>query len=496
MNLDCLMEPAREISECEVSTPKARRMQTGVRSLIAMVGCCGIVFWAARHLWENGHPALVAARGLTAGSASERIDAIRLIVEVGVQDSGVAIPALIAALADPEVEIRVEAADALKLVAFEAISTGTAPDAVRSAIAALNGSLNDPHRAVRIASANSLTYIITAKAPAGVADLRALVAAFSALLDDRDDTVRLAALAGLASCGSDGSTTPPGALLAKLSDGSPIVRAAAVSSLAHFQCVLDPWLPFLLKSLAQDEPQVRDACASAMFRQKPPAVSAAAIPALITALGSHARNVRHHAAKALEPHVRDPRALIAIPALLALLREPIYVDQGDSRSADTFNADPAEEAAYLLGEIAPGVSSADKVIVALSNVVRSGHPPRTRRASWSLAQFGAAAAPTIPLRIKSLRETDPFLLSDGNVISALGRLGPGTASADEIVAALTETALQSESPTVRIVAIRVLPRFGRDAAIAIPVLRALQKDPDSSVSSSATTALASLDPAK
>ena len=56
-----------------------------------------------------------------------------------------------------------------------------------------------------------------------------------------------------------------------------------------------------------------------LARSRPPAFSAEVIPLLVAALGSRSRGVRYHAATALAPHATDPRAAVAIPALLALL---------------------------------------------------------------------------------------------------------------------------------------------------------------------------------
>jgi hypothetical protein len=63
----------RESSEPQAKPPKARRFQTGVRTLIVLVASCGVMLWAARSVWESRHPAIAAARGLKAQSPEDRV---------------------------------------------------------------------------------------------------------------------------------------------------------------------------------------------------------------------------------------------------------------------------------------------------------------------------------------------------------------------------------------------------------------------------------------
>ena len=139
MSAERLLKPEPTISESKAEPKKGRSLQTGVRTLIVLVATCGVTFWAARYLWESQHPAYGVAQGLKAGNVSERVNATRLLVNVGIGDTAIAIPPLIAALTDPEAEVRVAACEALRSLVSDAVTAGSATDAVRAAIPALIG---------------------------------------------------------------------------------------------------------------------------------------------------------------------------------------------------------------------------------------------------------------------------------------------------------------------------------------------------------------------
>ena len=492
------MESKLKISGSDASHSRGRALRTGVIVLIVVCACCGILFWSARYLSQ--YPAIAASRGLKARSVLERVDATRLLVQIGIQDGDIAIPALIGALEDPDTEVRDAAARALRPIVLEAVRSGTADKAVRAATAALVRSLNDPQPVVRITAATALGSFAVPKRSVEVIAYPPMVAALATLLSDRDDGVRVAAVHALALAGPLVQISPPDHLIAALKDESVTVRAAAIEALDKFACSLDPWLPFLIQSMEQDEPQMRVACARAFYRRQPPAFSIAAVPALIAALKSRERIVRAQATRALYPHAHDPVAETAIPALLVLLREPIFSDQTDPRLSAVLKVDPSEEAASLLGEIAPGTAFADEVIKALTDVVQSGHPERGMRAVQSLEKFGAVAEPSIPVLIKAMLEAsgtgDQFFFVARSVPSALGRIAPGKASAAKSVAALTDAARHSQSSEVRVAAIKALTLFGPDATTAMPVVRALREDPSSDVQSAAAAALGLLESEK
>jgi HEAT repeat protein len=260
----------------------------------------------------------------------------------------------------------------------------------------------------------------------------------------------------------------------------------------------------LLRTVDHDEPAVRPACWWAFIRNKPPAFSAAAIPALVAALGSPSRIVRSHAARALYPYDRDPRAAVAIPALLTLLREPIdpeLLQPTASVPAPAWRGwDPSDVAAHLLGSLAPGTKSAGEVIAALAEVVRSDHVSRRWSAARALGEFGPAAESAVPVLVRALRDDlarrdgDPYLYGSA-AAWALGRIAPRTKSADEALAALID-ALDPRSDVLlatRIAAIEALPPFGATDARVPPLLRTWQKNPDLHLKMAADKAVTVLD---
>jgi hypothetical protein len=208
--------------------------------------------------------------------------------------------------------------------------------------------------------------------------------------------------------------------------------------------------------------------------------------------------VRLHAVRAVERLGTDSRAVIAIPALVAVMRSSLVIDHVRPANSSTRATDdqPWDETAVLamalLGQLAPGTESAAEVIAALSEVVRSGHSFGPEFAAQALRDFGPAAQAAIPDLIRFARETTKRHGSAGErAATALGRITPDTPFAEEVVAVLTDT-LQSASLNTRRSAIEALARFESKAASAIPQLRALLNDPNASISSAAAKALPAL----
>jgi HEAT repeat protein len=113
----------------------------------------------------------------------------------------------------------------------------------------------------------------------------------------------------------------------------------------------------------------------------------------------------------------------------------------------------------------------------------------------ALTEYGPAAATTVPVLIKFLKEaaaSKDRAKEAESVARALGRIAPGTATASEAVTSLTQ-ALQSESPLTRVAAVQALERLGPpNAASAIPKVKALENDPDSKVREAAKSAIKAL----
>jgi HEAT repeat protein len=95
------------------------------------------------------------------------VNAIRLMEQVGMGDSAVAIPPLIAALRHTEPEVRVAACGALGPLVAEVVTAGTSADGARTAVTAVTGLLADPKPQVRIAAAEALSGMTSLKGSAG-----------------------------------------------------------------------------------------------------------------------------------------------------------------------------------------------------------------------------------------------------------------------------------------------------------------------------------------
>jgi HEAT repeat protein len=277
MTDDRMSAPTPEMAKARITPVEARRFQIGVRALVVLVGCCGILLWALRHLWESSHPASGAARGLQARSPSERVDAARELMRIGIGDSHDAIPPLVSALNDPEAEVRAAAAESLKTVASVAVNAGSAHDLVQESIAALIGSLNDRESAVRMAVVDALATILASRRGGEVVDLESVFAAFTEMLGDPVANIRIAALNGLGTTARMLAVEPPPALAALLDDESDVVRATALRSVACFQRGLDAWIPMILRALDRDsESVVGQTLPVEVGALRPPAFSAPA----------------------------------------------------------------------------------------------------------------------------------------------------------------------------------------------------------------------------
>ncbi len=438
-----------------------RRRSGGVRMLIALAACCAAIFWAWRVWWDQNHPLQAAARGLGSGDVSRRVEAVRDVSEQGFGRAGESIRLLVPVLKDRDVGVRTAAAESLGRLASNAIGVGNSADEARAATAALLELTRDPSDRVRAAGTGSLAVIVAAaaaprpegrnagaarKAAAPVIDIDTVADTLTAALDGPDEPVRQAALIGLAALAANRPGGPPPSLIKALDDESAANRAAAAVALGSFRQGLDPAIPSLLRHLDDRHGQVRESCAEALRRIRPPAVSPAVAPAVIAALRIPDRLGRSSVVTLMVGLKPDPGA--AVPALIAVLREPIDSDaKVVERSAvgyDSYNG-PAHDAARALGAIAPGTPQAGEAMAALAEVVRSGPPQRRGSAAEALGPFGPAAVSAVPALVGLLKETGTARLptrAGGSAAGALGKIAPGTPAADEAIAALT-TALRA-----------------------------------------------------
>ena len=243
-----------------------------------------------------------------------------------------AVPALIAALSDPDANVREAAAHSL----------GRLEDP--RAIPALITATHDANPKVRAAAFESL---------ADFDDPR-VVEPMLAALKDSDPEVRGRAAQALGNFEDRRAVNP---LIAALSDSSPDVRQAAAQSLGELQ---DPAAAGALATALRDSrPDVRRAAAQSLGELELTTAPAA----LIAALKDPDADVRRAAAQSLG-EIQDPNAVAALKASLT-----------DS------NADVRESSVYALSEISDSAA-----LNALIGALKSPDPEVRRKAAEALGQ--------------------------------------------------------------------------------------------------------------
>jgi HEAT repeat protein len=526
----------------EIKTTPRSRWQLALRTFIMLIGGCGVLGWIAHAVWEQNRPARVAIRAMQSRNPSERRNAIDELQFDGPGAREIAIPLLVTALGDADVKVRAAAAAALGRIGTETATASTQPEALRPAIPALLAAIRDPDPDVRNAAVIALGFVAGSNGEAiaalaaslGDRDPEIRLAALRVLatisplteveppkelvaaLEDPSAGNRATAVTALTGFrrGLDPSmptlfrilehdeeqvravcahalerVRPPAisatavpALIVALHRSDRRVRAVACFVLMQLGAEARAAVPVLLAvareksgDLPNSDPAAKDLgdlAIQALGKIAPRTDSAGeAVAALTEILRAHDASQWGEAVYALESF--GQAAAPAIPELVRALRKNLVSGQGFPAS---------DTAATALGKIAPGTPLASEAIAALVQSLRAGPPEVQAQAVDALAEFGQAAAPAIPELIRMLQEpSDPARGSyPEGAARALGCIAPGTASSDEVVAALSQ-ALQAKSGRMRSAAIYAFVPFGPKAATVIPRIRALAKDPDASV---------------
>lgn len=242
---------------------------------------------------ESAVPDLIAA--LKDSDSRVRRDAVTSLGRIynlttkGPEVRGVVL-ALIEALGDEDLEVRVSAASALG---------GIGPEA-RAGVPALVKLLNDPSEAVRIQAANVLASF------AGLGELgsetRDATYSLVVLLKDKSPSMRSSAANAIGAIGPEARTAIPN-LMALLKDENPEVRRAAAFALAMMRQEAKAAIPSLLSLLNDEEAQVNFGAISALGNIGREAK--VAIPNLIELTKSSNPLLRRTAAGALASIARD-----------------------------------------------------------------------------------------------------------------------------------------------------------------------------------------------
>ena len=136
-------------SRSETPTTPWSGWRSGLRTLIVLGGCSGVLWWTVHVVINENHPAKSAIRAMGSSDPSERVDAIREFETTGLGASQITIPPLIAALADLDAQVRAAAAIALGSIGTDAVASGSGADEVCAAITALLVAMKDAEPAVR-----------------------------------------------------------------------------------------------------------------------------------------------------------------------------------------------------------------------------------------------------------------------------------------------------------------------------------------------------------
>ncbi|HET6883430.1 MAG TPA: HEAT repeat domain-containing protein [Pirellulales bacterium] len=359
------------------------------------------------------------AKGLTSGSAQERVEAADELADLGPKAKAAA-PALLKAAKDEDARVRGHAAHALGQVGdkSEAVVNGlfalaTDSDALvrRAAIRAL--------KALRLPRKLTMPKMVKALKSAEPADAAAILASIAEAGEE--------ALPFLIEC-LDDKEAGYWACLA-LGDMGPAAKDA---------------VPKLIKLEQSGEPQVRLQALVALGQIGPAAQ--AAIPLMVKALqADKTPGVRYAAAFALgQIGTSDKQARAAL-----------------TEGTDGDDAFLQVVSAWALTRVAKDDKKlSEKATKVLIEGLKSEKPEVRRAAARGLAEANPPPELVAPVLIKAIQDNDPSVI--GNAIDALASLGP------KIVPRLANNALKNKD--LRPYAVRVLAKIGPEAREAASAL--------------------------
>ena len=289
-----------------------------------------------------------------------------------------AIPALMKALQDKNLQVRRSAADVLRQIGPPAIP-------------ALVKALKDSDANVRSIAAYVLGKI-GAKAKTALPQL-------VPLLTDSNAKVRSSAASALGGIGAEAQTAVP-QLVPLLTDSNANVRSNAASALGGIGAEAQTAVPQLVPLLQDSDANVRSSAASAFG--KIGAEAKTAVPHLVPLLKDSDGNVRDSAASALGRIGAEAKT--ALPQLVPLLKDS--------------DANVRGNAAYVLGKIGAEAKTAVPHLVPL---LKDSDANVRSNAASALGRIGAEAQTAVPHLVPLLKDSDANVR--GNAASALGKIG-------------------------------------------------------------------------
>jgi HEAT repeat protein len=443
--------------------------------MVAAVACFAAIAWSWRTLEDWRKPSLGWAAMIRSSDVLERRLASRSLGDSARDEAGIAVPALVEAVADPDEEVAAIAVASLGTYGELLMKSSQPPPEIKAIFDGLESALQDRRPSVRQVAANWLARLTQfVNGPRGFpSDAGRLVASLVTLaLKDPHGSVQSSAGAALVQVAHRAEVAPPPALVTILMrDGSAETRATAAAILATFRSARETTVPLLAQALEDENPLVRTAAGAALEYCGPSA--RAALPALL-ALMSSPESDRVN----FSPPPAKPGDSPTGPQLIRYGR------------VATSEWDPAVVAIEAVGAIGSGEPPSTVALEALRKALRTGPASRRQAAEYGLALMGPAGWPAVPELIANMKEVDgpsEFPGYGRRAPYALGRVAPGSPNAGAALEALT-AALGSRDIDTRRNAVTALAEFGAVAQAVLPRIKALEADPDRAVSSAARAA--------
>lgn len=530
----------------------SQRMQTVLRQGFTLLVALIAVAWVVKVARDRGETEQWA-RLLLRGEREERIAAVGQLAESPPNKMGVAVPALLEALGDPDPEVRASAAWVLGVL-YRDDRRGARvrlESPVASTVEALLPLVRDAEPSVRIAAIGSLGQLEPAKHPAVIPALieagrsdrpRVAAAGLDALVrvEGNDERIRAALLDVLrgptpsevqqaaarslaVGWGSDPAVYRA-ALAAALAEPEPTAREALLNVVSQAERPPTEAVPELVRALEVDDPRARMTAVVALTRIGPPARPA--LPALFERLRADAPLLLPVATAIGRIAADDPQVLDdAVVVLAARLEDPAQDDLAGVAAA-----------LRLFGERASGTAPALLAAIrrTYEHPASASDPAQAPAPVLDLAEFRRypliqtllAVAPGTPeareataLVVDELAGLKPDAMTARPILELLMAMGPAAAEVAptlarlfrddpnlryEVVRTLATVAPGSPENAAlvellmgqlgvdnpdRRAAISLLRELGRDAAPALPALRGLADTQTGRVGSQAQNAV-------